>query len=177
MTIVNRLSRLLSADVHAVLDRLEEPQALLNAAVRDMEDETTRLGQQLQRRQTELASLDRREIELSQAIAEIDEQLDLCFESGEDGLARSLIKRKLGHETLARSVATRRQNLNSELEAARKRYSEQQQRLESIRQKAELTTDDAEPTIDPLGTHLGASISEDDVEVAFLKEQARRRLS
>ena len=36
MTLINRLSRLFKADVHAMLDRIEEPPLLLQQALRDM---------------------------------------------------------------------------------------------------------------------------------------------
>ena len=38
MTLITRLGRLFRADMHAVLDGLEEPTMLLRQAVRDMED-------------------------------------------------------------------------------------------------------------------------------------------
>ena len=42
MAMMNRLTRLFQADFHAVLDRIEEPDALLHQALRDMEDALAR---------------------------------------------------------------------------------------------------------------------------------------
>ena len=42
MALVSRLTRLFQSDFHAVLDRIEEPDALLRQAVRDMEDALAR---------------------------------------------------------------------------------------------------------------------------------------
>ena len=39
MALINRMTRLFTADLHAVLDRLEEPDVLLKHAIREMEDE------------------------------------------------------------------------------------------------------------------------------------------
>ena len=39
MALINRFSRLFRADLHAVLDRIEEPTILLKQAVREMEDD------------------------------------------------------------------------------------------------------------------------------------------
>jgi phage shock protein A len=39
MTLITRVSRLFKADVHGILDALEEPEAILKQAVREMEDE------------------------------------------------------------------------------------------------------------------------------------------
>ena len=43
MPIINRFMNLFTADIHAVLDRLEEPEILLRQAIREMEEETSRL--------------------------------------------------------------------------------------------------------------------------------------
>ena len=42
MALIKRLSRLFAADLHAVLDQIEEPEALLKQAVREMEEELAR---------------------------------------------------------------------------------------------------------------------------------------
>ena len=39
MAIINRVSRLFTADIHAVLDRMEEPVVLLRHCIREMEEE------------------------------------------------------------------------------------------------------------------------------------------
>ena len=39
MALITRVSRLFQADFHAVLDRIEDPEALLRQAVREMEEE------------------------------------------------------------------------------------------------------------------------------------------
>ena len=47
MALINRISRLFTADMHAVLDRLEEPDVLLKQALREMEDESAKSGFQI----------------------------------------------------------------------------------------------------------------------------------
>lgn len=39
MALINRISRLFSADFNAVLDRIEEPDVLLKQALREMEED------------------------------------------------------------------------------------------------------------------------------------------
>ncbi len=39
MALITRMTRLFTADLHAVLDRLEEPDVLLKQALREMEDD------------------------------------------------------------------------------------------------------------------------------------------
>ena len=42
MALITRISRLFQADLHAVLDRIEEPDLLLRQAVREMQDDLAR---------------------------------------------------------------------------------------------------------------------------------------
>ena len=55
MALINRMSRLFTADVHAVLDRIEEPEALLKQAIREMEEEVQG-AEQRDRKSTRLNS-------------------------------------------------------------------------------------------------------------------------
>ena len=63
MALINRFSRLFTADMHAVLDRIEEPDALLKQAVREMEEELTRMQTQSRSLHEELARLNSQEQE------------------------------------------------------------------------------------------------------------------
>ncbi len=95
MALITRISRLFTADFHAVLDRIEEPDVLLKHAIREMEqalhDTELRLNK-LVREQRQLAA---REAQAKATFDKLDGELDLCFESGEESLARNLIRKKL----------------------------------------------------------------------------------
>ena len=174
MALISRVSRLLRADLHAVLDHLEEPDVLLRQAVREMEQALADDAARLARLRREHEHLARRASDLEQAVAGIDGELDLCFEAGEYELARSLCRRKLETAQLLETVARRRDDAARELDALERRSAEQRLRFESMRQKAELfdaeaseRAGDAEP---PAAVHP----TRDDVEVAFLREQRKR---
>ena len=92
MALINRLSRLVKADFHAVLDNIEEPEQLLKQAIRDMEDNLAETEQRILLCANDQEALSVRRMELQNAIDEINAQLDLCFASEKDELARSLIK-------------------------------------------------------------------------------------
>ena len=95
MALITRISRLFQADLHAVLDRIEEPDLLLRQAVREMEDDLARDEQGMKALNHELGQLISRETDIGHSLEEIEDELDVCFESGKDDLARALIKRKL----------------------------------------------------------------------------------
>src|SRR5688572_26290159 len=95
MALIERLARLFQADLHAVLDRMEEPETLLKHAVREMEDELAGCERRIRCLQQEQEQLGQRQSGIEQSLLRIDEELDICFSSGNPELARTLVKRKL----------------------------------------------------------------------------------
>jgi len=174
MALINRMSRLFTADVHAVLDRIEEPDVLLKHAIREMEEELARGEQRARAAEHEHEALGERQQRAKALLGELAEQLDICFESGNDELARKVIKRKLETERLERHVAERRAALAKELAALRAALDEQREQLDLMRQKAELLTATA------AGDDLRGgdfTVGEAEVEVALLRERQKRQPS
>jgi len=95
MALITRISRLFSADFHAVLDRIEEPELLLKQAIREMEEELASSEQRIRYLQQEQQQLSVKEDDIEQALSSLDEEMDICFASGREELARKLVKRKL----------------------------------------------------------------------------------
>jgi phage shock protein A len=182
MAIITRVSRLFKADLHAVLDRIEDPETLLRQAVRDMEeqlDNEQRRCKLLEHEQNRLTELQR---ELQENIRELDEKLDVCFESGQEQLTRTLIKRKLESERQDKALTAKTSNLATALASANARIQTQTARLDSMRQKAELlvNAEDAEASSVVSSWAIPAGdtpVSDEDVEVAFLREQQKRTRS
>jgi phage shock protein A len=174
MALINRMARLFTADVHAVLDRIEEPGALLRHAVREMEEELARGEQRLRVLEHEHGELGERQRKSEAARAELDEQLDVCFANGNDELARRIVRRRLETERLERHLAERRAALAKELAAPRAVVEEQRERLDAMRQKAEILA--AAPAGDDL-ERRDFAVDDAEVEVAFLRERQKRRPS
>jgi len=173
MTLITRMSRLFRADLHAVLDRIEEPEALLRQAIREMEEalgHDGRLAQALKRQHESLAA---HEAELQASLRSLEEEMDLCFSSGEEALARGLVKRKLETERALKAKGLQRKELEAELVDVQARIEENRSRLDSIRQKAEALAD----LPGDYGTEAvwaRPEIGEGEVEVAFLREKQKR---
>jgi phage shock protein A len=174
MALINRMARLFTADVHAVLDRIEEPDVLLKHAVREMEEELARNEQRARALAQEHEGLGERLHKSEALLAEQAVELDACFAAGDETLARKIIKRRLETERLARQVAERRTALAKEQAALRATLEEQRGEVDVMRQKAELLTATA------AGDGLGSgdfAVGETDVEVAFLRERQKRQPS
>ena len=178
MALITRVSRLFQADFHAVLDRIEEPEALLRQAVREMEEELASDEQRSRILKHEQGQLTARETDLEQSLHEIEEQLDVCFDSGNDDLARALLKRKLETQQYCKGLSRKRQALQETLGDLDTRLRENRARLESMRQKAELLAEEtarARPADN--WTIPDITVRDEDVEVAFLREIQHRRRS
>ena len=178
MALITRVSRLFQADFHAVLDRIEEPEVLLRQAVREMEEELARDEQRSKIMNHEQGQLTARENDLEQSLHEIEEQLDVCFDTGNDDLARACVKRKLEVQRCCKSLSRKRQALQKTLDDIDTRLRENRARLESMRQKAELLAEEStcERPVDNW-TLPDISVRDEDVEVAFLREKQHRRQS
>ena len=178
MALITRVSRLFQADFHAVLDRIEEPGVLLRQAVREMEEDLARDGQHSKILHHEQGQLIARETDLEQSLHDIEEELDVCFESGNDDLARACIKRKLEAQRFCKGLSRRRQALQETLKDLNTRLRENRARLESMRQKAELLAEE-NTRARPADNRALADISvrDEEVEVALLREKQQRSRS
>ena len=177
MALINRMSRLLTADMHAVLDRIEEPEVLLRHAVREMEEELARSEQRVKLLEHERARLGDRHRKIDAALAELDEQVGVAFDSGNEELARKLIKRKLETQRLSKHLAERRAALDESLEQEHATLAEQREHLDVMRQKAELFTEISQTPGADEWNKAELSVADDEVEVAFLRERQRRTRS
>jgi phage shock protein A len=174
MALINRMSRLFTADVHAVLDRIEEPDVLLKHAIREMEEELARNEQRIRVLEHERGALGDRHRKVQTLLAELGAELDVCFAAGNDELARKVIKRRLETERLERQIVERREGVDKDLVASRKTVDEQREQLDVMRQKSELLTTTAG------GDEWGKTehaVGEAEVEVAFLRERQKRQPS
>jgi len=179
MPLITRISRLFRADFNAVLDNIEEPDVLLRQAIREMEEDVLANEQQLKWLSHERAELNSRRGELGQAIEQVNEELGLCFESGKDELARGLVKRKLEAQRLEQRIGSRCEATAKTVDQLETRIAENSNTLEGMRQKAALFADttgiDRQET-DAAGEWFanGIHISDDDIEVALLREKKLR---
>ena len=172
MALINRMSRLFTADVHAVLDRIEEPDVLLKHAVREMEEELARGEQRVRALTHEHETLGERQRKTEAVLADLHSQLDVCFDSNNEELTRKVLKRRLETERLARHVAERRAALEKDLAALRSAVDEQREQLDVMRQKAELLATSSGEEL-----HNDFAVGDAEVEVALLRERQKRNRS
>jgi len=173
MAILNRLSRLFKADMHAVLDRVEEPELVLQQALREM---TAAVAVDEQR----LAALDHEEHALNEQLsaltssqASLSAELDLCLAAGKDELARDLVRRRLVGEHTEIALNQHLSGLRREAANIREKLTTQRNELLSLQAQVQRIA----PRVcnPPLHPTLN-TIRDEEIEIALLREKQARGL-
>ena len=182
MALINRITRLIKTDFHAVLDQIEDPEQLLKPAIRDMADELSEAEQSVALCECEQNDLVLRRSEIAASLDETNEQLDLCFSSGKDKLAKGLIRKKLEGERLLKRIDSRVASHARFLVEQIRSLSENSAVLEGLRQKAELidrrspaNSSDTSVFDDVAWMAREMTVGEDEIEIAFLREKDARK--
>jgi len=178
MTLIQRIARLVQADLHGLLDGLEEPEEVVKQTIRDMEEALEHKEQTLAALHASLQRLTAEAQEVGRAAREIDHHIDLCFEAGNDALARNFIRKRLETERQARQVARALEETQARRAALERTMAEQREQLAAIVQQLNLymaiRPRQASATAPFTPGQSGAVVTDDEVEAAFLDEQRRR---
>lgn len=178
MALIDRFSRLFRADLHAVLDRIEEPDIVLQQAVRDMEDELVAESRQHDLLRNEIQRLDAQSKDIEQKLARIDDELNVCLEAENDDLARSTLRRRLEAEQLLQIIRRQRQQLTQQSDLLNTRLQQNRTRVQDMQQKLELLVRrESHIQQDAVYANPELFVRDEDVEVALLREKQKRRQS
>lgn len=178
MAIINRLSRLFRADLHAVLDQIEEPDVMLKQALREMEESLHNDEKQLKHLQNSLLEYDSKSRDTEKTLEQFEHELDICFESDEHDLARRHIKRKLELQRYQHHLLKNSNLISSSISELKERVNQNKSRYESMQQKLDILLDDRDSSRKEEFTPAKEMIIHDDeVEVAFLREKQLRGVS
>jgi phage shock protein A len=162
--------------MHAVLDQVEEPEAVLRQAIREMEEELARQQQRQKWVRTEIESASRKIAGFEELARELDARLDICFANDNEALARKVTRRKLETAQLAEHAEAARDALARQLDEIEALVATNSDQLECMRQKAAVLAIDESGSTDA-GVQAMFHIDEDDVEIAWLREKQARASS
>ena len=178
MTLITRITRLFKADLHGILDGLEEPQEVIKQAIRDMEEDIATQERRLEELRTILQRLEREAQEMMMAMQAIEPQIALCFAAENESLAKNLIRKRLEMARRAKGIARAQEETQAQSDGLATRIATHKAQLASVVQKlrAYETTQPHPPWASSPCVPLqgGSVITDDEVEVAFLEEKRRR---
>lgn len=170
MALITRLSRLFSADVHAVLDRIEEPAIVLKQAIRDMHTAVAAAEQRIQALEARQQQIQDGRASAEHRLHDTSEELDVCLDAGNDQLARAVIQRKLELERQLAAASAEATRLAQAVDQQRGALERQRAELDTLRRRAESFDPGAAPCCPP----QSPPITPAEVEVALLREKQRR---
>jgi len=176
MPLINRFARLLSADLNALLDRIEEPALLARQALREMEQELVAMSERARALGAADDALAREDAHLADALARLDAELDTCLAACEDTLARDLVRRKLEHARRRENIAhTREHHAAARAELADSEAATRAELALLRARLAELSEAATRPA--PSATHpvRPATPSAAEIDIALLHEKQQRR--
>lgn len=181
MTLLNRIYRLFKADVHGILDCLEVPEMVLKQAIRDMQDEISKGEARLKELEKTTENSRANKESVLRTLEEIKDQINLCFDAGNEDLGKSFIRKKLETERRLNQMELVVDTLEGEKKEVEKKLSEQQEQLDGIIQKMELYEEQtrasrlgAEVAVESGLESWGSRVSDEEVEIAFLAEKQKR---
>lgn len=170
MKFLDRLGTMIRADAHGVMDQLEERSLLVKQHLREAELELGRKRARLEAIDEEARRLEE-ELRRGEArLGEIDADVELALERGEDELARYAVRRLIPERNALRD---RRERI-AELEEARgrlaERLREQEGVFEDLRARsrarlAELERDERDAGETP------APIADEEIELELLRRR------
>lgn len=178
MTLITRITRLCKADLHGLLDSLEEPEEVIKQAIRDMEEDIATQERRLEELRAARQRLAREAQETTATMQEIASQIDICFAAENEPLARNLMRKRLEMVGRAKAIARAQDETRAQSDALATRIAAHKAQLASVVQKLrayEATRPHQPWTSSPCAPLQGGSVvTDEEVEVAFLEEKRRR---
>ena len=178
MTLITRITRLVKADLHGILDSLEEPEEVIKQAIRDMEEDIATQEHRLEELRAILQRLAREAQETTMAMQEIEHQIDICFAAENEPLAKNLLRKRLEMARRTKGIARAQEETRAQSDGLATRIATYKAQLASVVQKLKMYEETrprrpwASSTCAPLQS--ASVITDDEVEVAFLEEKRRR---
>jgi phage shock protein A len=170
MRFFDRLSLLVKSDAHGIIDGLEERSLLLKQNLREAELELTRKRARAEALEEEERRLGDEAERLEAQIASLDGDVELALEGGEDELARFAVRRLLPLREAHDSVRTRMAEIADSrvrlVERLETQQSEFDQLTSQVRARLAAAAEDrASPRA------AGAAVMDEEVELELLRRR------
>ena len=145
MGIMKRVIKIFRADIHGVMDQLEDQGLLLKQYLRDMAEELYRKEAQLQQMVVSRNQAERDYDRYKQQCAALENDLEIAVQNGKDDIARMLIKKVKPMDNLRADLGRHIKTMHKEimrlrdiLDQQRLRYAHLKHRSAEYQHKAQM---------------------------------------
>jgi phage shock protein A len=177
MGIMTRLLRIFKADIHGVMDQLEDRSLLLKQYLRDMEEaleqKDSRLGRVVAARNQAQQASEKYRLE----IEKLEQDLAVAIKKEKDEIARLLIKKIIPLTKIRDGVRHHLDNLDQEIDGIKECIDQQRMQYEHLKHQSRQFFHKAEqdawqksdPIIDP--NNISEALSDEEIEIELLQRK------
>jgi phage shock protein A len=138
MTLLERVSTLLRANLNDLIDKAEDPERLLKQLVLDMENQLLQVKTQVAIAIADEHLLERKRREHEEQAKEWHRKAEMAVAKGHDDLARGALERTLSADKLAKSFAQQADDQKLEADTLRQTLRKLDQKLGETRAQCEI---------------------------------------
>jgi phage shock protein A len=138
MSLLDRVSTLLKANLNDMVDKAEDPEKMLKQIVLDMENQLMQVKTQVAIAIAGEHLLEKKRAEHEQQGAEWRRKAELAVQKGHDDLARAALERALSHDQLMQGFATQAEDQKHEADNLRQALRKLDQKLSETRAHCEM---------------------------------------
>jgi phage shock protein A len=177
MAIMTRLLRLWKADMHGIMDQLEDKALLLKQCLREMESSLRQKQAHLEQLQKNAEQLGSDQANRVQEQERLETDIALAVRKEKDEIARMLIRKRMLLETTYAGLERQRRHLGEAAQRLAQTIAEQQGQFEQLKIKAAAFCRQAEHQVvedlaslwtEPVGP---APATEEEVELELLRRK------
>jgi phage shock protein A len=138
MSLLERVSTLLRANLNDLVEKAEDPERMLKQIVLDMENQLLQVKTQVAIAIADQHLLEKKRAEQEQHVGEWKRKAELAVEKGRDDLARAALERVLSHEQLVTGFTTQVEDQKVEADNLRQALHKLEQKLSETRAHCEM---------------------------------------
>ena len=138
MTLLDRVSTLLRANLNDLVEKAEDPERMLKQVVLDMENQLLQVKTQVAIALADQHLLDKKRADHAGQAAEWRRKAELAVKKGSDDLARAALERSLSQDELASGFALQAEDQKLEADHLRDALRKLEQKLNETRAQCEM---------------------------------------
>lgn len=138
MSLLDRVSTLLKANLNDLVEKAEDPERMLKQVVLDMENQLMQVKTQVAIAIADQHLLEKKKAEHERQAAEWRRKAELAVQKGQDDLARAALERALSQDQLAIGFTTQAEDQKHEADSLRQALRKLEQKLTETRAHCEM---------------------------------------
>lgn len=138
MSLMERVSTLIRANLNDLIDKAENPEKLIKQVILDMENQLVQVKTQVAIAVADQHLLEKKQKENEGKIAEWNRKAELAVNKNQDDLARAAIERSLQYKQLTASFAQQVTDQKLQVETLKNALHKLYQKLEEARSKSDV---------------------------------------